>query len=106
MAYQNINQYVFNKWRLIERPIIQDFSLASDEKDYKEEVIFSRKIIAENDGNKLPFNFDLDDSNSSELFVLNYKDYNPENNLISTNFYNQDVLTNDFQNIEVKLKMP
>lgn len=88
MAYQNINQYVFKKWRIIERPIIQDFSLASDEKNYKEEVIFSREIIAHNDGNKLPISFDLDDSNSSELFVLNYKNYNPFNNLISTNFYN------------------
>lgn len=88
MAYQNINQYNFNKWYLINRSEIQDFSLASDEKDYKEEVIFSDKLIAEDDGVKLPFSFDLNNPNNSELFILNYNNYNPNNNLVSSNYYN------------------
>ena len=88
MAYQNINQYNFKKWYLLNRSEIQDFSLSSDERDYKEEVIFSPNLIAENDGNRLPFSFDLDNPNNSELFVLNYNTYNPYNNLISSNYYN------------------
>ena len=88
MAYQNINQYNFKKWYLLGRSEIQDFSLSSDERDYKEEVIFSPLIIAENDGNRLPFNFDLDNPENSELFVLNFNDYVFENNLISSNYYN------------------
>ena len=88
MAYQNINQYNFKKWYLLGRSEIQDFSLSSDERDYKEEVIFSPLIIAENDGNRLPFNFDLDNPENSELFVLNFNNYVFENNLISSNYYN------------------
>ena len=88
MAYQNINQYNFKKWYLLNRSEIQDFSLSSDERDYKEEVIFSPLIIAENDGNRLPFNFDLDNPENSELFVLNFNNYVFENNLISSNYYN------------------
>jgi hypothetical protein len=88
MAYQNINQYNFRKWYLVDKSEIQDFCLTSDERDYKEEVIFSPLLIAEEDGTRLPFNFDLNSSGSSELYVLNYDDYNPYNNLISTNYYN------------------
>ena len=88
MAYQNINQYNFNKWYLLNKSEIQDLSLASDERDYKEEVIFSPNIIAENDGNRLPFSFDLNNPDSSELFVLNFNEYNPFNNLVSSNYYN------------------
>jgi hypothetical protein len=65
-----------------------DFCLASDERDYNEEVIFSDNIIALNDGTKLPINFDLNNPESSELYVLRYNNYNPYNNLISTNYYN------------------
>jgi len=88
MAYQNINQYNFKKLYLVNKSEIQDFCLASDERNYKEEVVFSPYLIAENDGTRLPFNFDLNNSGSSELFVLNYYDYNQYNNLISLNYYN------------------
>lgn len=88
MAYQNINQYNFPKLYLTNRSEIQDFSLASDEKDYKDEVIFSKELISENNGNKLPFNFDLNNSGSSELFILNFYDYNFYNNIVSLNYYN------------------
>ncbi len=88
MAYQNINQYNFNKWYLLNKSEIQDFSLASDERDYKEEVIFSPNLIAENDGNRLPFSFDLNNPDNSELFVLTFNQYNQYNNLVSSNYYN------------------
>lgn len=88
MAYQNINQYNFNKWYLIDKSDIQDFSLASDEKNYKDEVIFSRLLIGEEDGTKLPFNFDLNNPDSNPMWLLEYEKYNPENNLISLNVYN------------------
>ena len=41
MAYQNINQYVYKKWYLTPFLEVTDLSLASDERDYNEEVIFS-----------------------------------------------------------------
>lgn len=88
MAYQNINQYNFKKLYLLDKSEPQDFCLASDERDYKEEVIFSPYLIGENDGNVLPFSFDLNNPNSSQLFVLNYNSYVEENNLISSNYYN------------------
>jgi hypothetical protein len=88
MSYQNINQYNFKKWYLLDRSEIQDFCLASDERDYKEEVVFSPYLIAQNDGNKLPFNFDLNNSGTSEFYVLTYNNYNPYNNIISLNYYN------------------
>jgi len=88
MAYQNINQYNFNKWYLIDKSDIQDFSLASDERDYKDEVIFSRLIIGQEDGNKLPFSFDLNNPDSNPMWKLEYEEYNPDNNLISLNVYN------------------
>jgi hypothetical protein len=90
MSYQNINQYNFKKLYLLNRSEIQDFCLASDERDYNQDVIFSPYIIGINDGNVLPFSFDLNNSGSSELFVLNYGDYNFDNNLVSLNYYNPE----------------
>jgi hypothetical protein len=88
MAYQNINQYNYPKLSFLNKSEIQDFSLASDERNYKEEVIFSNNLIGENDGTRLPFSFDLNSSGSSELYVLNFYDYNFYNNLVSLNYYN------------------
>jgi hypothetical protein len=65
-----------------------DFSLSSDERDYKSEVIFSNLLIGQDDGTKLPISFDLNSSASTEFYVLNYGEYNPYNNLISENYYN------------------
>ena len=88
MAYQNINQYNFKKWYLLDRSEIQDFCLASDERDYKEEVIFSNDFIGSEDGNILPFKFDLNSPENSKLFVLVYNVYNGQNNIVSSNYYN------------------
>ena len=92
MAYQNINQYNFPKWYMLNRSDIMDFCLASDERDYKEEVIFSPYIIGNTDGNVLPVKIDLNNADNSELFVLEYDNYNPYNIIVSSNYYNPDDL--------------
>jgi hypothetical protein len=88
MSQQNIREYNYKKWFL--RPAGQnlDVNLASDERDYNEEVVFSPNLIAQNDGNRLPIYFDLNNSGSSQLFVLNYGIYNSANTLVSLNYYN------------------
>jgi hypothetical protein len=62
MSYQNINQYNFRRFGLKPVNEITDISLASDEKDYDQEVIFSPLLIGEDDGNRMPFKFDLNNS--------------------------------------------
>jgi len=47
MAYQNINQYNFRRWGIKPVNEITDICLASDEKDYDQEVIFSPLLIGE-----------------------------------------------------------
>jgi hypothetical protein len=88
MSQQNIREYNYKKWFL--RPAGQnlDLNLASDERNYNEEVVFSTNLIAQNDGNRLPIYFDLNNSGSSQLFVLNYGVYNSANTLVSLNYYN------------------
>lgn len=87
MAYQNINQYYYKKYGLKFVYDGMDMSLASDEKDYNEEVIFSPYIIAQTYGNKLPFYFDIDDVNISQNLNLKYKSFNTDNVLVSQNYY-------------------
>ncbi len=88
MSQQNIREYNYKKWFL--RPVGQnlDLNLASDERNYNEEVVFSSNLIAQNDGNRLPIYFDLNNSGSSQLFLLNYGIYNSANTLVSLNYYN------------------
>jgi hypothetical protein len=62
MSYQNINQYNYRRWALIPFNEITDICLASDEKDYDQEVVFSPLLIGENDGNRMPFKFDINHS--------------------------------------------
>ena len=73
MAYQNINQYVYNKWYLAPVREISDLSLASDERDYNEEVIFSPYVIGVNDGDVMPIKIDLNFSGSNQGFILDYQ---------------------------------
>jgi hypothetical protein len=65
MAYQNINQYNFRRFGLKPLNEVTDLCLASDEKDYDQEVIFSPLLIGENDGNRMPFNFDFNSSGTT-----------------------------------------
>jgi len=50
MAYQNINQYNFRRWGIKPVNEVTDICLASDEKDYDQEVVFSPLLIGENEG--------------------------------------------------------
>jgi len=88
MSQQNIREYNFKKWYL--RPVGQmlDINLASDERDYNEEVIFSTKLIGQDDGNRLPIYFDLNNTGSSQQITINYGDYIFANTLVSLNYYN------------------
>ena len=65
MAYQNINQYNFRRWGLKPVNEITDLCLASDEKDYDQEVIFSPLLIAEDDGNRMPFSFNFNNTGTT-----------------------------------------
>ena len=92
MSYQNINQFVFKKLYL--KPVLEisDISLASDEKDYDQEVIFSNEIIANNDGNRMPFKFDI---NSSETIdCINCGDFDKDV-IVSENYWNPNNLDLD-----------
>ena len=75
MAYQNINQYVYNKWYLKPLQEVSDISLTSDEKQYNEEVVFSPNLIGEFNGDVMPIKIDLNFSGSNQGFVLNYQDF-------------------------------
>ena len=88
MAQQNINQYNFKKWYVKSVPKIFDISLGSDELDFNQEVVFSNDLIGVNDGSILPIHFDLNNSGTSQLFSLNYGEYNTGNTLVSLNYYN------------------
>lgn len=88
MSYQNINQYNFKKWYLT--PIYEsyDMCLASDEKNFNEEAVFSNEVMYMGDGNKLPINIDLNFSACSQFLTLNYNTYDYDNVVVSSNFYN------------------
>ena len=88
MAYQNINQYVYNKWYLSPVREVTDISLASDESQFNEEVVFSTDVIGASNGNVMPVKIDLNFSGSNQGFNLIYQNYNFDNILISSNYYN------------------
>ena len=55
MPSQNINSYYFPKYSTkLDYGQYFDLTLASDERSYDEEVVFSNDIIGINDGNRLP----------------------------------------------------
>ena len=67
MPGQNIKNYYFNRFdaRLSQRDNF-DITLSSDYDGYDSEVVFSTKLIGEDNGNVLPVNIDL---NSASLVV-------------------------------------
>jgi hypothetical protein len=65
MAYQNINQYNFRRFGLKPVNEVTDLCLASDEKSYDQEVIFSPLLIGEDDGNRMPFKFNFNSSGTT-----------------------------------------
>ena len=92
MAQQNINQYVYPKLRLNIVNECMDMSLASDEVNYNQEVVFSPYLIAETYGDRLPINIDINNSGTTQPLNLFYKQYNDNNIFVSQNYYNPDNL--------------
>jgi len=90
MAQQNINQYVYNKLRLNIINECDDMSLASDEVDFNQEVVFSPHLIAETYGNRLPINIDISNPDTVQNLNLFYKNYNFNNVFVSQNYYNPE----------------
>lgn len=87
MSYQNINQYVFKKIYLTPVREISDISIASDERDFDEEVIFSPLLIGENDGNRLPFKFDFNNSATTVSQTGTTFEYDT---IVSENYWNPE----------------
>ena len=92
MAQQNINQYVYPKLRLNVVNECMDMSLASDEVNYNQEVVFSPYLIAETFGDRLPINIDINNSGTTQPLNLFYKQYDYNNIFVSQNYYNPDNL--------------
>ena len=90
MAQQNINQYVYQKYKLNLISDSMDMSLTSDERDYDQEVLFSPYLIAETYGNKLPISFDTNNLLTTTQPTLTWKNYNYNNIFVSQNYYNPD----------------
>jgi hypothetical protein len=90
MAQQNINQYVYPKLRLNIVNDCEDMSLASDEVDYNQEVVFSPYLIAQTYGDKLPISIDISNTNTAQNLTLTYKNYNYNNVFVSQNYYNPE----------------
>jgi hypothetical protein len=87
---QYINQYPRPNWGVKLTINASDMSLVSDERNFNEEVVFSPYLIAQTYGNRLPFSFNTNDSNSVQPLYLSYKQYDFDNVFVSTNYYNPD----------------
>jgi hypothetical protein len=92
MAYQNINQYNYPKLKMQVIYDGQDMSLASDEIDYNQEVIFSPYLIGYENGEKLPINLNLNSPLTTQNIDLYYGIYNPQNVIVSETFYEPEGL--------------
>jgi hypothetical protein len=92
MSYQNINQYNYPKLKLQVIYDGQDMSLASDEVDYNQEVILSPYLIGYENGKKLPINLNLNSPLTTQNLELYYGTYNPQNVIVSENFYDPEGL--------------
>ena len=93
MAYQNINQYNYRKIGLKPVNEILDFCLADDARDFNQEVIFSPLLIAENDGNRMPFNFDFNSTGTTISPVRHEFLYDT---IVSQNYYNPSDIDPNF----------
>jgi len=90
MSSQNINQYVYNNLFPKLSLDTYDMSLTSDELGFNQEVVFSPYLIAQTYGNKLPFYFDINNTNTAQNITLTYKSYNKNNIFVSQNYYNPE----------------
>jgi len=85
MAYQNINQYNFRKYGLVPVREITDISLASDERGYDQEVVFSPLLIGEDDGNRMPIKIDFNSTATTLSQTGSTFDYDT---IVSENYWN------------------
>jgi len=89
MSSQNINNYNFNRYDIrLDYSSYFDLTIASDERDYDEEVVFSKKLIAEDDGDRLPVYIDLSSNLSNQKMRLLWNVNYTGNTLVSENYYN------------------
>ena len=76
MPTQNLNSYYYPRYRsVLNFGQYFDLTLASDERNYNEEAVFSNLLIGENDGNRLPINIDLSKSDCSIQPIINFGQY-------------------------------
>ena len=101
MAYQNINQYNFRRWGIKPVNEITDICLASDERDYDQEVVFSPFLIGVNDGNRMPFKFDFNSSGTTlcQTSACSF-DYQT---IVSENYWNPEDIDPNFCPITTEL---
>jgi len=93
MPSQNLNTYYYPKYSTkLNYSQYFDLTLASDEKDYDEEVVFSTNLIGEDDGNRLPINMDLNSLESSPQLPISFYEYSEGSTLVSKNYYNPNNL--------------
>ena len=89
MPGQNINNYFFNRFdaHLSEQKSF-DITLSSDYDGYNSDVVFSEKLIGENNGNILPVNIDFDSSLSNKKDTLSWGQFYSGNTIVSKNYLN------------------
>jgi hypothetical protein len=89
MPSQNINFYYYPKYSVkLNYGQYFDLTLASDERSYDEEVVFSSEVIGKNDGNRLPISIDLSNSGNTKQLNIVFGNYVSDNTLVSSNIYN------------------
>ena len=93
MAYQNINQYNYRKIGLKPVNEITDFCLADDARDFHQEVIFSPLLIAEDDGNRMPFKFDFNSTGTTISPLVGQFLYDT---VVSENYFNPSDIDPNF----------
>ena len=93
MPTQNLNTYYYPKYKsLLNSRQYFDLTLAADERDYDEEVVFSNDIIGVNDGTRLPISLDLNFTGSSPQLTMTFNNFYSGSTLVSKNYYNPNNL--------------
>ena len=71
MGTQNLNNFYFNKLdSKLNYSEYYDLFLASDEKDFNQQVVYSTSIIDDTSGNSLPVWIDLADPDSGTQLTI------------------------------------
>lgn len=93
MPTQNLNTYYYPKYKsFLNTSQYFDLTLAADERDYDEEVVFSTDIIGANDGTRLPIRLDLNDTGSCPQLTMTFDNFYTGATLVSKNYYNPNKL--------------